>query len=141
VTDAPGIVVIAAAVADAMIDHARDEAPRESCGMLASDASGVIAASFPVANVSPHATRAFVLDPPGELAAFEAIDGAGLDFAGVYHSHPRGGARPSGSDIAGGGAIEGVTVIVALTGDGQAALLAYSVASGAVRELELRVAG
>jgi proteasome lid subunit RPN8/RPN11 len=134
-------VTLTSGVLAAISAHARDDAPREACGILGADPAGVVVRAEPVANVAAG-ERAFRLDPAGELAAFDEIDAAGLEFAGIYHSHPAGsGARPSPADVEGAemaGARAGVIVVP--REDGGADVTAFAVAGGAARELSVVVA-
>ncbi len=134
-------VILTPGVLAAISAHARADAPREACGILGADAAGVVVRAEPVANVA-QGERTFRLDPAGELAAFDSIDAAGLEFAGVYHSHPPGsGGRPSppdleGTEMAGARA----SVIVVPREDGGADVTAFAVAGGAARELSVLIA-
>jgi proteasome lid subunit RPN8/RPN11 len=132
-------VTLTRRVLDAMASHAREAAPREACGILGSDPAGVVVRAERVANVAAD-PRLFRLDPGGELAAFESIDAAGLDFAGIYHSHPTGGGRPSTADVEGAElAAARASVIVVPRDDGGADVTAFSVAAGEARELRVEV--
>ena len=126
-------------VFEAVASHARDDAPREACGILGSDPAGVIVRSERVANMAAG-TRLFRLDPAGELAAFESLDASGLEFAGIYHSHPVGGGWPSAADVEGAGlAAARASLIVVPREDGGADVTAFSVAGGEARELRVLV--
>lgn len=80
---------------DALVAHAREEAPNECCGYVRA-ADGVVEEVFRAENTrrSPYG---FELDPRSLLAANE-LDGEGYQV-GVYHSHPRSPAEPSQTDI------------------------------------------
>ncbi len=80
---------------DALIDHAREEAPNECCGYVKAEAGvvmDVVRAENP--RRSPYA---FELDP-GSLLAANELDDDGYEV-GIYHSHPRSPAEPSQTDI------------------------------------------
>ena len=82
-----------------MVAHARDEAPREACGLLAGRGGG-ITRLIRCANVHPTPTTRYVIDPREQLKAFRAIESAGEELAGIYHSHPVSQAYPSPTDRA-----------------------------------------
>jgi proteasome lid subunit RPN8/RPN11 len=52
------------------------------------------------ANVHPTPTTRYVIDPREQLRAFRAIDAAGEDLLGIYHSHPVSQPFPSPTDRA-----------------------------------------
>jgi proteasome lid subunit RPN8/RPN11 len=69
----------------AIVGHARAAAPNECCGILAGRGNAVERVT-PLANADASPTT-FRVDPADLLAAFEALDAAGLDLVGIYHSH------------------------------------------------------
>ncbi|MCY4064617.1 MAG: M67 family metallopeptidase [Chloroflexi bacterium] len=85
-------------VARKIADHARGQLPNEVCGLLAGRDAHILAA-HPLRNVADSPQSRFQIDPREQLQALKAIDGAQLDWIGVYHSHPRSAPIPSQSDI------------------------------------------
>ena len=90
---------IAYAVARQIADHAESEAPNEACGLLAGE-NKIISRAIPLRNNSTTPTKHFCLEPEEQLKSMKAIDEAGLDWIGIYHSHPRSAPIPSRTDIA-----------------------------------------
>jgi proteasome lid subunit RPN8/RPN11 len=80
---------------DALVNHAREEAPNECCG-YARMADGRVEEVFRSRNLraSPYG---YELDPKSLLAAND-LDDEGHAVA-IYHSHPRSAAEPSQTDI------------------------------------------
>jgi proteasome lid subunit RPN8/RPN11 len=89
---------IRTAVLDAMIEHARDDAPLECCGLLLGG-PGVVDECMRTRNVRASET-AYLIDPSAHFAAIRRARGAGRVIAGAYHSHPRSPAVPSATDLA-----------------------------------------
>ena len=113
-------------VRDAIVEHARDGDPEEVCGVLGGthDADGIDGArsgesvddtgsggpdeprssyartSTRVPNVAATPRTRYELDPAEQFRAMEAVEGAGDDVVGFYHSHPRGPPEPSATDEA-----------------------------------------
>ncbi|MBI3161330.1 MAG: M67 family metallopeptidase [Chloroflexi bacterium] len=83
---------------DHMIAHVRAQAPLEACGLLAGKDSTVESILI-VANQAQSPVR-FVMDPIGQLTAFDWIDSNGLDLVGIFHSHPSGPETVSPIDVA-----------------------------------------
>ena len=80
-----------------MVAHAREDAPNECCGMLGGeDGEAMSIHRVPNAEASP-----FRFEMTGQplFDGLNAIDRAGQELVGIYHSHTRSGARPSQTDI------------------------------------------
>lgn len=80
-----------------MLEHVDRQAPLEACGLLAGKHNRVEKVIL-VRNQAQSPVR-FVMDPYGQLQAFEWIDSNGLDLLGIFHSHPSGPQAPSQTDI------------------------------------------
>lgn len=91
-------VTISYVVARQIADHARADAPNEACGILAGTREQ-ISRAIPLQNAADSPEARFRLDPNAELEALKTIDAAGLDWIGVYHSHPTAPPIPSPADI------------------------------------------
>jgi len=89
------------ALRDEIVRHLVAEWPNEGCGMLAGR-DGTVEAVFPLRNIEIWDDLGYALyqaHPEDVLAAFQEIDDRGLEFLGTFHSHPGGGAYPSGIDV------------------------------------------
>lgn len=82
---------------EAMVAHARAQAPLECCGLLIG-AGGAIDAAVPARNLRASGT-AFLIDPADHFAAIRRARAEGRAVVGAYHSHPRSPAVPSPSDV------------------------------------------
>jgi proteasome lid subunit RPN8/RPN11 len=98
-------------VRDAVLEHAREGAPDEVCGVLGGvratpethgtdDRISVARTVERVPNTAATPRTRYELDPTGQFRAMEAIEDAGGEVVGFYHSHPRGPPRPSATDEA-----------------------------------------
>lgn len=97
------MLVLAADVYTDLLDHAREDAPLEACGVLAGerdaetgDARAVSAHRAPNAAEAPRV--AYEIDPEALLSLVETIEGAGREVVGFYHSHPAGPPHMSERD-------------------------------------------
>ena len=131
------VLQIPAGVIRSMVLHARTARPRECCGLMVGRGSRV-AFTVPLHNVARGRTR-YRIDPREHIALRRILREASarLDIVGVYHSHPRGRAYPSETDIAEALYPEWAHVIVGLAG-GRAVTGAFAIARGAVTRLGLR---
>ncbi len=129
------------ALADAMVEHARQEFPNECCGLLAGRGTRV-ERLFRGQNIdrSPFTYR---LDPQQQLQFFKEIDAAGLELLGIYHSHTQSEAKPSETDKAKAFYPDAAYVIVSLRDPEApreaAEIRAFRIRDGMVAEEELAV--
>lgn len=90
---------ISYAVARQIADAAAAESPNEACGLLAGRGD-TISRAISLRNAAPDPSSHFAFEPNEQLSKVKAIDAAGLDWIGVYHSHPRTAPIPSETDVA-----------------------------------------
>jgi proteasome lid subunit RPN8/RPN11 len=122
-----------AAVVREMLAHARDEAPRECCGLLVGKGDSV-ARSVRARNVDAKATR-YLVDPEDHFAAISAARAEGLEVVGAYHSHPASTPVPSSTDVAeANSGSDFLYVIVSLVNDD---VRAYRIDAGVWKPLAL----
>ena len=88
-------MVISQADRDALIGHARDDAPNECCG-YARAREGRVEEIFRADNLR-HSPYGYEIDSKSLLAANE-LDDEGHEVV-IYHSHPKSPAEPSQTDI------------------------------------------
>jgi proteasome lid subunit RPN8/RPN11 len=81
-----------------MLNYVQQNAPLESCGLLAGKNEQVEKVIF-VRNQAQSPVR-FVMDPYEQLKAFDWIEANQLDLLGIFHSHPAGPENASATDIA-----------------------------------------
>ena len=86
-------------VRDQLIAHAREESPRECCGLLLGCGDDVVEVR-PARNVASSPATRFVIDPKDHIDARRDARARGLEILGFYHSHPHGAAVPSATDLA-----------------------------------------
>lgn len=88
-------------VAAAIVAHAREEAPRECCGLLVGTQERITEA-VRASNIAADPRRQYLVDPRDHLAAVRLSRARGEQVIGAYHSHPRSPAVPSATDAAEG---------------------------------------
>lgn len=119
-------------------NEARKNYPMEACALIfgnLTNGEAIVKWVVMMPNVLKSTVR-FEADPKSVFDAFEKADRRGLQFIGLFHSHPA-SARPSGIDLQfmrlwG----EAVWLILSLT-DGNVA--AFQMIDGDVSEVVLRV--
>jgi proteasome lid subunit RPN8/RPN11 len=126
-------VVVPEDVRQAIVEHARAEAPNEACGLLALR-DGIAERYLPAINEAASPYR-FTLKPRDPLDFF--LEDEGYELA-VVHSHPPEaptGARPSRTDVENIGLWEGRPYLIYSLADGD--LRAWRITGGATEEVEL----
>jgi proteasome lid subunit RPN8/RPN11 len=86
-------------VADELLAHARAELPNEACGFLSGSLSaGSVLAFHPARNADASPLR-FSVHAEDLVSLTFAIERAGQDMVGIFHSHVRAPAVPSATDL------------------------------------------
>jgi proteasome lid subunit RPN8/RPN11/molybdopterin converting factor small subunit len=134
-------VALPPAIADAIVQHAREQGTLECCGLIAAR-GGVPTRTIRCANVAATPSIRYRIDPREQLAAFRSMDAAGEELFGIYHSHPASVAFPSPTDRMEAYYPEALYVLVSLR-SGAPELRAFRIAADApgpekaVREVEI----
>jgi proteasome lid subunit RPN8/RPN11 len=136
-------MVIASALLDDVIAHAREEYDAECCGMIAYEQNGP--AGLPRAvkvnrakNVYPSPKR-FEIDGKDVLRAINEFDDEGWEMGAIYHSHTHTAPYPSQTDINFARNWPGVEwLIVGLAGE-EPEVRCYAIEEGEVREVPIEV--
>jgi proteasome lid subunit RPN8/RPN11 len=130
---------ISQALIDEMVAHAREDLPNECCGMIGGR-DGAATSVVRVENSAASPLR-YEMDPQGQFDALKAIEAAGDELLGIYHSHTRSAAYPSQTDVNQAVAWpEQVYVIVSLENGDAPDVKAYDLADLRIADVELDVA-
>ena len=128
---------IARALYDEMIEHAREEAPNECCGMVAARDSEAVKVHRAV-NAAASPLR-YEIDGAEQYRIQMEIDDADLELGAIYHSHTRTDPYPSQTDINLAFYPDALYLIVGVADPAQPQLRGYSIRDGRVSEAELVV--
>jgi proteasome lid subunit RPN8/RPN11 len=128
-----------ASVLDAIVAHAREEAPNECCGLLTGTEAAIVG-SMRARNALASPSR-YRIDPQDHFAAIKRARRDGRRVIGAYHSHPRTPATPSERDIAEAGDPGLLCVIVSLMDPRRPEVRAYRISSGVVEEVMFLIPG
>jgi len=132
-------VLISRALLDELIEHARQEAPNECCGMVVADPGPPPRAIrvHRALNVAASPMR-FEVDPRELLQVHEELEQSGSKLA-IYHSHTRTAPYPSQTDINFAAGWPGVEWIIVGLASGPTPLIrSYLIDAGEVREVEIQ---
>lgn len=112
-----------AALADALVAHAREEFPNECCGLIAGQ-DGTATRVLRAVN-SEGSPFMYVMDPREQMQLMDEIDEAGEDLLAIYHSHTRSAAYPSTTDVDLAFFAEPLYAIVSLQDDANPVIRAF----------------
>lgn len=93
----PEPVRLPAGMREAMMAHARAEAPCEACGIVAGR-DGRATRFYPTPNAERSRTR-YAVPPADLLRITREIEERGEQLYAIFHSHPETEAYPSATDI------------------------------------------
>lgn len=92
------MIVVPSQILEAMLVHADNCHPEESCGLLASDGSGRLRMAYPLTNELRSSTN-YTIAPKEHFRALRHAEANGWQITGVFHSHPHTRAYPSPTDV------------------------------------------
>ena len=136
---------------DEMVEHAREEAPNECCGLIGG-ADGEARTLYKAKNAEASPLR-YNLDPTDQIRINGEMEDRGEELAAIYHSHTASPAYPSQTDInlalmdrredgevVGKEPIfPGVLYLIASLAEGEEPLRAFRIEEDGVTEVDLTV--
>ena len=129
---------IAQPVLLSLLAESRRDSSRECCGFLAGR-DGAITTIFPAHNIHPTPATAYEIAPKELFRLFREIREQGLDFLGIYHSHPTGENSLSPTDIELAFYPDAAYFIISPRLNVNKHVRAFRIRNGAVEELNLEV--
>jgi proteasome lid subunit RPN8/RPN11 len=121
-----------------MMVHAGQQPGLECCGLLAGR-DGIITHAFPAKNVSADPAKNYELAPKETVRIMRQMRAQGLEFLGIYHSHPQGKNEPSPRDIELAYYSEEAYFIISPQPDAPIPLRAFSIRDGRSTELPIEI--
>lgn len=125
-------MTIPPAIREAILSHAKSEAPNECCGFLAGR-DGIVEKAIPLVNELASPIE-YTASAASLFAAFKAMRAEGLELLAVYHSHPTSHAVPSRRDLNEWTYGDVAMVIASLPKD---EVTSWRIEDGMMRKLEL----
>jgi proteasome lid subunit RPN8/RPN11 len=126
------------ALLEQIVAQARDEAPNECCGIIATE-DGKAVAVHPARNTAASPLR-YEMDGMEQYRIQSAIEDAGHELGAIYHSHTRTAPVPSQTDINLAFYPEALYVIVGVAHE-EPDVRAFRIVDGEVSEQSLQVLG
>ena len=145
----PASVELPEAIREAIVAHARAEAPNEACGLIVGDrpaADGGRALRWEATRNKAASPYLYEIDPDDLLRLTIQTDDADEVFWAIVHSHVASPARPSRTDIGLAFYPDALYMLVSLDpaeadpATGQPGVRAWRIIDGAVHEVAIRAA-
>jgi proteasome lid subunit RPN8/RPN11 len=132
------LIRIRQAALDKLQIHCESSPKSEQCGLLAGRA-GVISQAFPCGNVASNPATSYEIAPREIIRLMREFRATGLEFLGIYHSHPNGENKPSPRDIELAYYSEETYFIISPRPDAPQPVRAFSIRDGRAAELEIEI--
>lgn len=127
------------AVADAILQHAREASPNEACGLIVGSgllADGGVARRYVrCRNAAAFPASRYVVDRDDLLEVLAEVDRTGEELWGVVHSHVRTPAVPSSTDLREAVWPAAVYLVISLAGGAEGDVRAWRVGAGSAAEI------
>jgi [CysO sulfur-carrier protein]-S-L-cysteine hydrolase len=130
-------LVLAPGILDQVTSHAQGAYPAEGCGLLVGLHSAVDR-FIPMKNISPSEAH-YEMDPGELISALRDLRNTGEDLLAIYHSHPRGPAQLSQTDIGRAYYPDAAHLIISLAEPESPQAAAFRIIDGAVFPVEVHV--
>jgi proteasome lid subunit RPN8/RPN11 len=119
-------------------EQARRGPAGEICGLLAG-LHGVIRQAFPAHNVAVNPAKNYEIAPQEIIGLMRRFRASGIEFLGIYHSHPMGENKPSARDLERAYYSEEVYFIISPQADAPKPVRAFSIRDGRAAELDIEI--
>jgi len=129
-------LVIPQAILSEIKTRAIASRPDECCGLLGGRGT-LVQTHYPLRNVAEHPERRYFAAPEDLFAAMRRMREEGERMLVIYHSHPRGPARPSATDLAMAFYPRAVYLIIAP--ESEAEVCAFGLNGSSFTEIEIEV--
>lgn len=126
-------LTLPAAMREAIVAHARAEAPRECCGVIAGR-NGQPTRLYRLINLEPGVDR-YLIDDEEVYRVYREIEEGGDDLLAIYHSHPVSVAYPSKTDVELAFYDESFYIICSLENPDDPVIRAFRIVGGEITEV------
>ena len=128
---------LTAAVRDAIVAHARDEYPKEACGIIAGQ-RGIGTRVFRMRNADASPIN-YTMDPTEQLHVMKQMRAEALEMLAIYHSHTATPAYPSPTDARLATYPDVAYVLISLKDQGRPEVKSFRIVDGSISAEALQV--
>jgi proteasome lid subunit RPN8/RPN11 len=122
-----------------VIEHARQQYPLESCGILAGK-DGRITNFYPMVNTE-KSSSSYLMEPEEQWRIFQEMEREGLELSAIYNSHPYTAAFPSQRDVDNAFYPDSLILIISLKEKSAPQIAAFQIEEGRIDRKVVRVTG
>jgi proteasome lid subunit RPN8/RPN11 len=126
---------IARSLLEEIVAHAREDLPNECCGMVGG-ADGEARTVYRAENAEASPLR-YSIDAKEQFRLMRAIEDAGEELVGIYHSHTKSPAFPSQTDVNLAGWPDAVYLIASLADPAEPVVKGFWIRDGAISEADI----
>lgn len=130
------MTTLPAEILEAMLCHAENCHPEESCGLLASDSDGRLRMAYPLTNTL-HSPTNYTIEPREHFKALRHAERQGWEITGVFHSHPHTRAYPSPTDVQLAADPTWLYVVIGMEDRARPVVRGFRITNGLIRDEEL----
>ncbi len=123
--------------ASELIEHSKEDFPNEVCGILGGREEKVEKV-YKMIN-KDKSKETFFMEPQQQLKVMKEIRASGLDFIGIYHSHPHTRAYPSAHDVELAYYPEVSYAIISLKDKDRPCIHSFKIVDGKIKEEEVKI--
>lgn len=134
-SDMSSDIHLPAAMRDEIVAHARAEAPRECCGVIAGQ-DGRPIQLYRLTNLE-RGTDLYRIDDTELYRVYRELDKRGCEILAIYHSHPVSPAYPSRTDVDLAFWSEAFYLICSLAVPGSPDIRAFRIVDERISEVEI----
>jgi [CysO sulfur-carrier protein]-S-L-cysteine hydrolase len=133
------VLILDAAVRDAIVAHARRDHPDEACGIVAGPAgSGNARRVVEMTNAARSMTQ-YEFEPAEQLRVYRELDDRDEEVVVVYHSHTATEAYPSRTDVRYASQPDAHYVLVSTRDPEETEFRSYRIVDDVITEEEVRI--
>lgn len=130
-------ILLPAEMWEAIVTHARQEYPRECCGIITGH-EGRLETLHALRNIA-EGNVFYEIDPEQLMhLEFGELEQSGADIVAIYHSHPESQAYPSATDLDLAFWPEAVYLICSLEHKNDPRIRGFRMRDGAISEVQIR---
>lgn len=126
-----------------IIQHCREEYPKEACGILAGKIVEHsilnIERIYKMKNISENPETCYFMEPEEQFKVFKEMRNLNLKLVGIYHSHTGTSAYPSKRDVDMAFYPEAIYVIISLKNFDNPDVRGFKIIEGKIEEEKIEI--
>ena len=121
-----------------IVEHSREEYPKEACGILTGK-NNIVIKVYKMKNTSEAPATCYFMDPREQFKVFKELRSSGREMLAIYHSHVATSAHPSQRDVKMAYHPEASQVIISLADFNKHDVRSFKIVEGKIEEEEIEI--